>query len=143
MNSKGNFYGQINQYVRYVHSCPQLAILIKMGKNHPSQKSVVLESSAKPKLRREFGGRFRNQPGQPVWQKFQEPPTQHAKLGKELTDSITITNTIILISRSRSISSCCNSLYLCMALILLSLSSSSLLYQPHPQGNHYNYCYYC
>ena len=40
--------GQVNQSVRYVHSCQELAILIQMSTNNPSLKS--LESSIKPKL---------------------------------------------------------------------------------------------
>ena len=38
------------QFVRYCHSCLQLAILIKMSNNNPSQNSAVLDSSAKPSL---------------------------------------------------------------------------------------------
>ena len=57
LSSEGGFCGQINpsdQSVRYIHSCPQLAILIKMSINNRSQKSVVLELSAKPNLNCHF-----------------------------------------------------------------------------------------
>ena len=48
MQSKGKFSCQVNQYVRYVHCCLELATLIKMSTNNPCQKSVVLDSSVKP-----------------------------------------------------------------------------------------------
>ena len=41
LSSEGDVYSPINQSVRYVHSCPQLANLIKMSTNNPSQKSVL------------------------------------------------------------------------------------------------------
>ena len=41
---------QLNQSLRYVHSWLELIILISMSTNNPSQKSVVLESPAKPSL---------------------------------------------------------------------------------------------
>ena len=66
INPEGNFCGQVvNQSVhRYVHSCLQLVTLIPMSTNMPSQKSVVLESSAKPGLSRQT-----DSPGL-VWQKI-------------------------------------------------------------------------
>ena len=39
-----------NQSLGYVHSCLELAILIKISKNNLSLRSVVLESSVKPSL---------------------------------------------------------------------------------------------
>ena len=44
LSSDGDFCGQVNQFVakstRYVHGCPQLAILMKANTNNPSRKSV-------------------------------------------------------------------------------------------------------
>ena len=40
---------KVNQSLRYVHSCLELIFLIPTCTNNPSQMSVVLESSAKPK----------------------------------------------------------------------------------------------
>ena len=54
---KGKFSGHVNQYVTYIHSCLQLAILIKMSNKNPSGKLVVLESFAKPS----FGCHFDSQ----------------------------------------------------------------------------------
>ena len=47
---------KVNQRLRYVHSCPELAILI-MSTNSQNRtlKSVVLESFAKPNLACQFG----------------------------------------------------------------------------------------
>ena len=40
----------MSQLCQYVHSCLELAILVTTSSSNPSQKSVVLESSAKPSL---------------------------------------------------------------------------------------------
>ena len=41
-SSAGHFCGQVNQSIKYVHSCLKVAILIKRT-NNPNPKSVVLE----------------------------------------------------------------------------------------------------
>jgi len=41
---------KVNQSLRYVHSWLKPVILIKMSTNNPSWKSLVLESSVKPRL---------------------------------------------------------------------------------------------
>ena len=46
-SSEVDFCGQVNQSVRYVHRCLDLALLIKISANKPSWKSVVFESSVK------------------------------------------------------------------------------------------------
>ena len=43
-------------YYRYVHSCLELVVLIKIRTNNLSQKWVVLESSVKPCLGCQFSG---------------------------------------------------------------------------------------
>ena len=48
LHFKGKFSYQLNQSLRYVHSCLEAIFPIPMSTNNPSQKSVVLESSAKP-----------------------------------------------------------------------------------------------
>ena len=65
-----------------------------MNTNNQSQKSVVLESSAKPRLGCQFGSSGL------VWQKSQEPLTQVANLlgmvgvkGRFLTEQISTTTT--------------------------------------------------
>ena len=50
LHSEDKCPGQVNQSVRYVHSCLWLAILIRMSTNNPSVKSMVLESSVKLSL---------------------------------------------------------------------------------------------
>ena len=55
----------VQQSDRHVHSCLELVILIKTSIYNPSQKSVVLESSVKPR---------QSSPAL-VWQKFQKPMT--------------------------------------------------------------------
>ena len=46
LHSKAKFACQVNSSPRDVHSCLELAMLIKITKNNLSQKSVVLETSA-------------------------------------------------------------------------------------------------
>ena len=46
MSSEGDIFGQVNQSVTYIHSCLQLAILIKTNTNNPSRMSVVQAWSA-------------------------------------------------------------------------------------------------
>ena len=73
LSSEGNLCGgQINQSIRYVHSCSQPIFLIPMSANNPCQKSVVPETSAKPSMGCQYFGL--------VWQKIQEPLTQRAKV---------------------------------------------------------------
>ena len=55
LSYEGDIGGQLNQYVRYIHSYPKLTILIKTSTNNHSRKSVVLESSVKPSLGCQFG----------------------------------------------------------------------------------------
>ena len=47
--SSGGDFCQLNHSVKFVHICLELNNLIKMTINNPSRKSVVLESSAKPR----------------------------------------------------------------------------------------------
>ena len=74
LSSEGDFCGQVDQSVKYGHSCLELVFLIKTGTNNPSCTSVFLESSAKPRLDCQFDG-----PGLGS-QKIQEPLTQGANL---------------------------------------------------------------
>ena len=59
LHSKGKFFCQRNQSVRYIHSCLEFINPILTSTNNPSRMSVILESCAKP--------------GLPVQQKIQEP----------------------------------------------------------------------
>ena len=43
-----SFCAKISQCFRYVYSCLQLTILLKVSTNKPSHKPVVFDSSAKP-----------------------------------------------------------------------------------------------
>ena len=70
LSSEGDLCGQVNQSVRYVHSCPQLTILIKMSTNSPSRKLVVMNLQPN----QAFGSSGL------LWQKIQEPLTQDAHL---------------------------------------------------------------
>ena len=63
---RASFFAKVNHCFRYVHSCLDLTILIKMSPNNPGWNRVVLESAVKP-----------NQ-GCLVWQKMQESLTQDA-----------------------------------------------------------------
>ena len=65
LSSEGDFCDKVTHSLRYVHSCIELPIVIKTSRNNPSQKSVVLESSAKPVRQPRlwqawFGRRFKN-----------------------------------------------------------------------------------
>ena len=46
MGFEGNLCVQCNQSIRYVHSCLELTMLIKMSTSNPIWKLVVLEYSA-------------------------------------------------------------------------------------------------
>ena len=45
--TEGDFCEQVNQSVRYVHSCLDTVIQIKMSTNNSSQKSAIVEYNAK------------------------------------------------------------------------------------------------
>ena len=71
---------KVIQGLRYVHSCLELAILITMSTSNLSQKSVVLEYSAKPS----FGSQS-HRLGL-VWLKFLEPLALDKSTLEELCD---------------------------------------------------------
>ena len=58
-------------FTYYVHSSPELVILIPTSTTNPIRKSVVLESSAKPSIGCLFGGQGM------LWPKIEEQLTQN------------------------------------------------------------------